>query len=1493
MSEPPTTHSHPIDFESPFPLSSNLASNSIDNANDAQNAPFSTINFDDLDNVNFLSRPTWIAQNRSTTSSTDTESATQLELTYDNDKQQNFHTCPKKSIEHENRKTMAEKEDFDNMLQNICLSDLTDDTGPLFADMFKGSDTENVLNDSFCLSDFIDPSCLFTTDVSGERNEQGVGQSKGNVTSLDNTETSTTVIKDTTNRFTNTEENDSLSLPDHEDFVKVFTSEWMDTSENTIAPNNITLPSELLIEHINPNDSTTNICLESNVTETKPVKNTQNNLAVHSPSTNSCESQQINLTELTKGIKVIPDKNLTDIMDSIAMEIENDNTAMNNAQPNTILNEFSWPCPHCKRVFHRQCDLDQHIIDKTQCIQFTCGKCTLRFPSKDILDKHIKECDFTFGYFCQSCQTSFRYKKWFDLHQCHKNSVSEDQQREFNNSPVHQSPLIGRGEVAIKCLHCKQSFFDRLGLRNHLEQGHCIEKSLTCRFCQKVLQTISLLRKHERRCARPQKNNKKCPKCSEEFKYESQYNRHVPNCKTDSSGDYRCIHCKNVDFPSKRELRSHVRKCHADIKCPQCHEKFKYQSWLTRHMQNCKIKSDNTQIIPCPLCGTNMPAGWRYNRHVESCQQKNASCTCKTCNKMFTSLRGLRRHARNCGKTKFKCTSCQGDFDSVNKRNSHAKSCGRYDRKSSFCGTLSYKCKKCNEVFSSRRDQYYHQSLQHPIQSGSGGNVPLQEQPFSEEDAPWNNGDGNIDEEFRNIYSGERRFILAPSRVHEYPRVYNLPVNGSVDINTLMDFISGISETENHRFRLNVDFGLMLYDTENRRYRYYRPLASHGLLGRPFRINSKEDLKKLKRFLQKKDLIGQTMQRRPNSKFVFKFITNFEVIVYPTGFLLGAGEVPPHIKASSSIKCFDRNGSNVPYNDNLCAFRCLAYHLYGDNYIAHNMKILFHKWRTFLKKPKMTQENFLGIDYALLPKFEECFEVNVSAYSLDEDREASCVFRSLGKFPSTMYLNVHENHLSYITKFDSYARVFQCSSCGFLCKRADNCKTHEQTCGRNTRYRYPGGFYHPQLTIFEEAEHYGIHVPPAERFSDHIALYDFEAWMDRCNLSSDTGNLRYTAEHKPISFSVISNVPGYEEAFTQVNPNATALVSSMKEYLTKIAVASETIMREKWDGVFQRLDYLKELWRPQDADNDVDIDDTVMYDLIEDAERSLLLDTTDDSISDVSDASKKIMHRKIVNFAKRFEAYTRQLTVGAFNGSHYDLQVILKELVPLFGLTDKGTRVIKQGNKYVNIKTQYFNFIDIARFLPPHTSYASFLRAFDIEDKKSFFPFDWLDSVSKLDQTHLPPIEEWYSVVKGKSVLDDNHLTVEENYEYVQSIWRDHNMSNMKQFLIYYNQCDVIGFLKAVCKMVEFYQNLDICIFKTCISVPGCSRKMLFQCAKEQGAYFSLMDSKNADLYMLIKSNLVGGLSCVFHRRQKANETYVDEEKKHLCQKVIGYDMNA
>ena len=219
---------------------------------------------------------------------------------------------------------------------------------------------------------------------------------------------------------------------------------------------------------------------------------------------------------------------------------------------------------------------------------------------------------------------------------------------------------------------------------------------------------------------------------------------------------------------------------------------------------------------------------------------------------------------------------------------------------------------------------------------------------------------------------------------------------------------------------------------------------------------------------------------------------------------------------------------------------------------------------------------------------------------------------------------------------------------------------------------------------------------------------------------------------------------------------------------------------------------------------------------------------------------------------------------------------------------------MKRNSQYACLSNENFKLLDITQYLAPGVSYASFLKAFDVEASKGFFPYEWFTSVDKLDHTELPPFgPAWFSTLKNDSVLNDGLKAPEENYALVQQVWKEKKMKTFRDYLVYYNDLDCGPFVNAVENLQKYYFDRNIDMFKVSISLPGLARQMLFECGRKAGASFSLFDEANKDLYYTIKANIIGGPSIIFHRYHKAGETFIRGNPDKKCQTVIGFDANA
>ena len=100
--------------------------------------------------------------------------------------------------------------------------------------------------------------------------------------------------------------------------------------------------------------------------------------------------------------------------------------------------------------------------------------------------------------------------------------------------------------------------------------------------------------------------------------------------------------------------------------------------------------------------------------------------------------------------------------------------------------------------------------------------------------------------------------------------------------------------------------------------------------------------------------------------------------------------------------------------------------------------------------------------------------------------------------------------------------------------------------------------------------------------------------------------------------------------------------------------------------------------------------------------------------------------------------------------------------------------------------------------------------------------------------------------------------TLDENYAFLRNIWVSEAMKSFKDFLMWYNNKDVVSTLEAMQKLIEFYHQKEI--DKLCL---GCtSRNLADICLhKLTDSNFYPSTESDKDLLEKIREGNVGGLS--------------------------------
>ena len=174
-----------------------------------------------------------------------------------------------------------------------------------------------------------------------------------------------------------------------------------------------------------------------------------------------------------------------------------------------------------------------------------------------------------------------------------------------------------------------------------------------------------------------------------------------------------------------------------------------------------------------------------------------------------------------------------------------------------------------------------------------------------------------------------------------------------------------------------------------------------------------------------------------------------------------------------------------------------------------------------------------------------------------------------------------------------------------------------------------------------------------------------------------------------------------------------------------------------------------------------------------------------------------------------------------------------------------------------------------------------------------------MDGFAGQTRLHSSPRKKAFNSSLKNTIISDS------DYAICQEKWKELKMTSFKDFLVWYNNLDVVPFLEALEKQSLVFASKNIDMFKSAVSLPGLATRWMFSVTEsDQGLHgqppsnpVALIDKKTADLYHSVRKNLVGGPSIVFHRYHEAGKTklrehqYGDEAK--VCGRVLGVDANA
>ena len=164
-----------------------------------------------------------------------------------------------------------------------------------------------------------------------------------------------------------------------------------------------------------------------------------------------------------------------------------------------------------------------------------------------------------------------------------------------------------------------------------------------------------------------------------------------------------------------------------------------------------------------------------------------------------------------------------------------------------------------------------------------------------------------------------------------------------------------------------------------------------------------------------------------------------------------------------------------------------------------------------------------------------------------------------------------------------------------------------------------------------------------------------------------------------------------------------------------------------------------------------------------------------------------------------------------------------------------------------------------------HNTKEVFKENVDLLTRKGVYPYDYVSSLKKLNETQLPPKEAFYSY------LNDEHIT-DEDYQHALKVWATFGCKTIRDYHDLYLKSDVL-------LLADVFENFR----KTCLkhykldpahyyTSPGLAWDA---CLKETKQELQLLT--DYDMLMMVEKGIRGGISHISKRYAEANNKYMKD----------------
>ena len=166
--------------------------------------------------------------------------------------------------------------------------------------------------------------------------------------------------------------------------------------------------------------------------------------------------------------------------------------------------------------------------------------------------------------------------------------------------------------------------------------------------------------------------------------------------------------------------------------------------------------------------------------------------------------------------------------------------------------------------------------------------------------------------------------------------------------------------------------------------------------------------------------------------------------------------------------------------------------------------------------------------------------------------------------------------------------------------------------------------------------------------------------------------------------------------------------------------------------------------------------------------------------------------------------------------------------------------------------------------------------------QKGFYPYEYMNTEEKFNDTKLPPREVFYSKLSGKGIS-------EKDYKHACNVWNTFKMKTFKDYHKLYNETDVL----LLADVFENFRNLCLKIYRLdpvyYYTAPGLAWDA---CLKMTNINLELLSDPN--MLLMFEKGIRGGISIISNRYGEANNKYMGNRfnKNKLSKYLMYLDAN-